>query len=220
MDSLNTFDCSFWRCDLQSIYCAHMVSVGQTVHVGWSRSASVCVWGGGGRRVLRPLQLCPPPLHCCRDRRLPRRPAVAARRVSPGPHCTRQRCSRPVCDRPSASQPSPFRPVKTASITDGGGFDGTERAGTRSDGRKQSRNSADGCGEDRASVYGAAVWPPFGGSVAGRSHPAEWSTPVLQVPPSSGCPRPLAGAVSVCGAVVPPRLCKPASIALCLYGRR
>ena len=29
--------------------------------------------------------------------------------------------------------------------------DGTKRAGTRSDGRKQGRNSADGCGEDRAS---------------------------------------------------------------------
>ena len=35
----------------------------------------------------------------------------------------------------------------------GGGFDGTERAGTRSDGRKQGRNSADGCGEDRAGLY-------------------------------------------------------------------
>ena len=32
----------------------------------------------------------------------------------------------------------------------GGGFDGTERAGTRSDGREQGGNSADGCGEDRA----------------------------------------------------------------------
>ena len=41
----------------------------------------------------------------------------------------------------------PFRPVKSAA---GGGFDGTERTGTRSDGRKQGRNSADGCGEDRA----------------------------------------------------------------------
>ena len=33
----------------------------------------------------------------------------------------------------------------------GGDFDKTERAGTRSDGRKRDRNSADGCGEDRAS---------------------------------------------------------------------
>ena len=32
----------------------------------------------------------------------------------------------------------------------GGGFDWTERAGTRSDGRKQGRHSADGCGEGRA----------------------------------------------------------------------
>ena len=38
------------------------------------------------------------------------------------------------------------------SAMPGGGFDGTERAGTRSDGRKQGRNSADGCGEDRAFV--------------------------------------------------------------------
>ena len=35
----------------------------------------------------------------------------------------------------------------------GGGLDGTERIGTRSDGCKQGRNSADGCGEDRARVY-------------------------------------------------------------------
>ena len=32
----------------------------------------------------------------------------------------------------------------------GDGFDGTERTWTRSDGRKQCRNSADGCGEGRA----------------------------------------------------------------------
>ena len=43
---------------------------------------------------------------------------------------------------------------KTASS---GGFGGTERAGTRSDGRKQCRNSADGCGEDRASVEGRPI---------------------------------------------------------------
>ena len=63
----------------------------------------------------------------------------------PGPHHTRQGCSGPVCDRPSA-----FRPVKTAFKAPGVSFDGTERAGMRSDGRKQDRNSADGCGEDRA----------------------------------------------------------------------
>ena len=38
----------------------------------------------------------------------------------------------------------------TASSAAGGGFDGTERAGTRSDGRKHGRSSSDGCGEDRA----------------------------------------------------------------------
>ena len=40
--------------------------------------------------------------------------------------------------------------MKTAPRRPGGGFDGTEWAGTRSDGRKQGRNSVDGCGEDRA----------------------------------------------------------------------
>ena len=41
-------------------------------------------------------------------------------------------------------------PARSVSDAAGGGFDGTERAGTRSDGRKQGRNSADRCGEDRA----------------------------------------------------------------------
>ena len=50
--------------------------------------------------------------------------------LKPSPHRTRQRCSGPA----------------------GGGFDGIERAGTRSDSRKQGQNSADGCGEDRAEV--------------------------------------------------------------------
>ena len=58
-----------------------------------------------------------------------------------------------------------FRPVKTASsgapAATGGGFDGTEPAGTRSNGRKQGRNSADRCGEDR-------VLLPCGGP-SGRS---------------------------------------------------
>ena len=69
-----------------------------------------------------------------------------ARHVKSGPHRTRQRCFGPVCNRLSASQL-----VKTASSDAGGGFDGTRRAGTRSDGRKHCRNNADGCGEDRAS---------------------------------------------------------------------
>ena len=61
------------------------------------------------------------------------------------------------CLRPSEPRPGPFRPVKTASSGGGrywcgGSFDGTERAGPRSDGRTQGQNSADGCGEDRASA--------------------------------------------------------------------
>ena len=43
------------------------------------------------------------------------------------------------------ARPGPFRPNSQR-----GGVPGrAERAGTRSDGRKQGRNSADGCGEDR-----------------------------------------------------------------------
>ena len=82
------------------------------------------------------------------------RPRSALRPVSepalkPGPHRISQRRSGAVCDRPSASRPAPSRqnrPVKTASSSAGGaggGFDGTERAGTRSDGRKQGWNGAD-----------------------------------------------------------------------------
>ena len=68
------------------------------------------------------------------------------------------------------ARPSPFRPVKTASRrrwallakpppgAAGGGFEETKRTGTRSDGRKQDRNSADGCDEDRAPDHGPA--PP------------------------------------------------------------
>ena len=59
--------------------------------------------------------------------------------AKPGPHRTRQRCSGPVST--VRARPGPFRPVKTASRRPGGGFDGT-----------QGRNSADRCGEDRASV--------------------------------------------------------------------
>ena len=73
-------------------------------------------------------------------------------RVKPGPHRTRQRCSGSVCDRTSASRPVPSRQNRIQRR--GGGFDGTERAGTRPDGRKQGRNSADGCGKDRASDGG------------------------------------------------------------------
>ena len=43
------------------------------------------------------------------------------------------------------ARPGPFRPAGA-----GDGFNETDRARTRSDGRKHCRNSADGCGEDRA----------------------------------------------------------------------
>ena len=39
----------------------------------------------------------------------------------------------------------------------GGGCDGTERAGARSDGRTQGRNSADGRGEDRSCRLSGAL---------------------------------------------------------------
>ena len=48
----------------------------------------------------------------------------------------------------------------SASGAAGGGFDGPERAGTRSDGRKQDRHSADGCVEDRASEAGRGFATP------------------------------------------------------------
>ena len=74
------------------------------------------------------------------------------RSVTPGPHHTRQRFSGPVCDRPSASRPIPPRQNRLQRHrAAGGGFDGTERAGTRSDGRKQGRNSADRCDENQTS---------------------------------------------------------------------
>ena len=53
------------------------------------------------------------------------------------------------CDaRPSRHPSALFRPRAA-----GGGFDVTERTGTRSDDREQGRNSADGCGEDRALLW-------------------------------------------------------------------
>ena len=56
------------------------------------------------------------------------------------------------CLRPSERVPARSVPLKTASSAAGSGFVGTERAGKRSDGRKRGRNSADGCGEDRAGL--------------------------------------------------------------------
>ena len=71
---------------------------------------------------------------------LPRRAAdiSSLARSSPHPSAPFQPSLRP--------SPGPFRTVKTASSAAGGGFDGTGGAGTRSDGRKQGRNGADGCG--------------------------------------------------------------------------
>ena len=74
----------------------------------------------------------------------PGRRAAAERRIiippqSPGPHRTVSAIS--VLIATVRARPAPD--------VAGGGFAGTERAGTRSDGRKQGRNSADGCGEDR-----------------------------------------------------------------------
>ena len=42
--------------------------------------------------------------------------------------------------------------MRLVSMHDWMCFDETERVGTRSDGRKQGRSSADGCDEDRALV--------------------------------------------------------------------
>ena len=50
------------------------------------------------------------------------------------------------CLGPSERVPARSDPSKPPLGALGVGFDGTERAGTRSDGRKQGQNSADGCG--------------------------------------------------------------------------
>ena len=88
-------------------------------------------------------------------------PGPGCDRAASGLHRTRQRCSGRVCHRPSASRPvsSSQNHLQARQVppgAPGGGFDGTERAGTRSDGHKQGRNSADGCGEDRAGSGPAA----------------------------------------------------------------
>ena len=53
-----------------------------------------------------------------------------------------------LADRPSASRPVPSDQDRLQGRR-WRRFDETERAGTRSGGRKQGRNSADRCGEDR-----------------------------------------------------------------------
>ena len=85
-------------------------------------------------------------------------------RSSPHPSALFRPCLQPserVTARSVPSKPPPGAP--------GGGFDGTERTRTRSAGRKQDRNSADGCGEDRDGVTP--------GSVARRSAVADNSAP-------------------------------------------
>ena len=67
-------------------------------------------------------------------------------RSSPQPSALLQPCLRP--SERVAARSVPLKPPPGAA---GGGFEGTERAGTRSDGLKQGRNSADRCGEDRTS---------------------------------------------------------------------
>ena len=85
--------------------------------------------------------------------------APAQARSSPHLSALFRPCSRPSERVPAGSVPwkllpAPLEAVAAgASKAAGGGFDGTERAGTRSDGRKQGRSSADGCGEDRASGH-------------------------------------------------------------------
>ena len=102
---------------------------------GWSVGTTIgCIWRDD--RWPRPAVIF----------RLERRCGLAGVSCSlaPGPHRSRQHCSGPVCDRPSASRLVPSR--QTARGRRWGRF----WAGTRSDGRKRGRNSADGCGEDRA----------------------------------------------------------------------
>ena len=70
------------------------------------------------------------------------------------------------CLRPSERVPARSVPSKPPPAAAGGGFDGTERATTRSDGRKQGRNSTDGCGEDRASLPARRSDPSCGRSGA------------------------------------------------------
>ena len=54
------------------------------------------------------------------------------------------------CLRPYEHVSARSVPSKPSTGAARGGFAGTERAGTRWDGRKQGRNGADGCCEDRA----------------------------------------------------------------------
>ena len=90
----------------------------------------------------------------------PRLGTLLALTVRPGPHRTRQRCSGPVCDRPSVSRPIPSS--QNASSSERGAFDGPWPA-------RKAANSADGCGEDRAS----ADWVSFTRTTLYRAGRAE-----------------------------------------------
>ena len=81
--------------------------------------------------------------------------------------------------------PARFVPSKPPPGAPEGGFDGTKRAGTRSAGRKQGRNSADGCGEDRASVYRYCrrKEAPSGGRSGELSHPPPDGSRSAATPP-------------------------------------
>ena len=74
-----------------------------------------------------------------------------------------------------------FSPHPSALFRLWDGLDWTERAGTRSDGRKQCRHSADGCGEDRASAEAAPRRRTFPDN-SGQGG-AEQSSPPLANPP-------------------------------------
>ena len=97
------------------------------------------------------------------------------------------------CLRPSgrvSTRSVPSKPPPAAPVAARGGFDGTERAGTRSDGRNQGRSSADGCGEDR--VY-KSVW------MRGGRLPTPMNTAPRCVPerkPSLGLPGRVPGLIS------------------------
>ena len=95
----------------------------------------------------------------------PGRPSVAEARSSPHPSAL-------------------FRPCPTVNpplVEPGDGFDGAERAGSRSDGCKQGRNSADGCGEDRASDEQTALFSAPVTRVSGVREERRWPTGEVQV---------------------------------------
>ena len=96
-----------------------------------------------GRRFLRTWPLG---ADCRRAGRRIRRTAVS------GPVLSAPVSAAPTLFSTVRARPGPFRPVKPPPGAAGGGFDGTERTGTCSNGREQGRSSADGCGEDRALV--------------------------------------------------------------------